>query len=369
MHQFSRAAAPAIFAVCVAMFLLSGCGQKAPTAVKVQTLPVTTITVQPQDENYWIETVGEVEGNEQTEIIPQVSGMLKKIAYKEGDSVKAGQVLFVIDESTYRAAYDDARASAQQAQATLAQARREAKRNEDLYKNKAVSQKVRDDAVSTYHVAEASLAAAQAKERSAAIDLARTKVTAPSAGIVSKAEVNLGTLVSASSTVLAHLTQPNALRVNFQAADRDLAGNEVTLTNSVRLQADGSNNWIPANLDYVATQVNSATATLGFRANVSADSGLRPGQFVHVQLAGRVLKDAFRVPQAAVMQKPDGTYQIYLYNQGKAKAVTVQVGPWQDKDWIVTSGLKAGDQVITDQLQRLKDGAAVKIAADKKTAS
>lgn len=351
-------------ALCSVLLLLSGCGQQKSQPKTVSALPVTTIAVQPHNESFWIETVGDVEGTAQTEIVPQVSGILKKISYREGSTVKAGEVLFVIDDRSYKAALQEAQAARQQARATLEQAHREALRNAELYRNKAVSQKAKDDAQSTYLTAQAAFSSAQAKEKMAAIDLEHTRVTAPSDGVAGKAEINPGTLVAASSTVLTHLTQPHALRVNFQVSDRDLAGNTVTTANAVRIRSDNSA-WQDAKLDYVASQINASSATLSLRALVDSSNQFKPGQFVHVQLAGRILTNAYRVPQSAVLQKPDGTYQVYVYREGKARATTITVGPWQDTDWVVTAGLQTGDQVITDQIQRLKDGSAVKLASSK----
>lgn len=361
MLMSARITTPTFVALCSVLLFVSGCGQQKSHPKPAPALPVTTLAVQSHDESFWIETVGDIEGAAQTEIVSQVSGILKKVSYREGTSVKAGEVLFYIDESSYKAAYQEAQAARRQAQASLEQARREAQRNIALYRNKAVSQKAMEDAQSAYQSAQAVLASAQAKEKMAAIDLEHTRVTAPSDGVAGKAEINPGTLVTAANTVLTHLTQPHALRVNFQVSDRDLAGNTVNTASAVRIRTENSN-WQEGKLDYVASQINASSATLSLRALVPSSTSFTPGQFVHVQLAGRILKNAFRVPQSAVLQKPDGTYQVYVYKEGKARASTITVGPWQDTDWVVTSGLNDGDLVITDQIQRLKDGAAVKLA-------
>lgn len=350
--------------LCSAL-LISGCQDKKSTPIERPPIAVTHMLVHSSNENIWVEALGEAEGVKQAEVRAQVSGILKKIAYQEGDRVKAGDTLFLIDPDTYRAAYNAAVAERKQVEAQLAQERREAQRYKTLYESKAVSKKTWDDAQSAVDIRLANLRMAKASEESARIDLERTRVKATSDGIVSRAMVNTGTLVSATSTLLATITQPEQMRVVFAVSERDLDGANITLENRVRLLTD-EGKTVEAKLDYVARQIDPSSATLTMRALVpSGTPGIVPGQFVHVQLQTRVENNAVRVPQRAVMQKPDGTYQVYVIENGLARARAVTVGLWKDSDWIVLSGIADGEMIVTDQMQRMRDKQPVKLLEKK----
>ena len=196
-------------------------------------------------------------------------------------------------------------------------------------------------------------------------DYERTAVKATSDGIVSRSLVNTGTLVSATDTLLATITQPEEMRIVFAVSERDLDGATISLDNKVRLRLDNGKT-VDAKLDYVARQIDPTSASLMMRAKVPAGTpGVVPGQFVHVQLQTRVEKHAIRVPQRSVIQKPDGTYQVYVIRGDVARAVPVTVGLWKDTDWIILSGLEAGDKVVTDQIQRVRDKQPVTLVEKK----
>ena len=343
---------------------LSGCQKQAPAVVERAPLKVATVTVALKDEFRWIEALGVTEGTDEAEVRAQVSGLLQKIAYKEGDRVKAGDTLFVIDPAPYKAALDAAVADRRQVQAQLVQDTREARRYEKLFEAKAVSRKERDDALSQVDIRKALLAAAQANEDNARINLNRTSVKAPSDGLVGASEVNVGALVSETSTLLAKITQPDNLRIRFTVSERDLAGAQVALDNKVRLRM-ASGKMYDARLDYVALQMDTTTATRLMRAKIAAqEAGVLPGQLVHVQLQTQTLKNVARVPQPAVYQLPDGSYEVYVAKDGKALAKTVEVGNWADTDWIILKGLENGDKVIVDNIQRLRPGIKVELKTE-----
>lgn len=357
-RPFRLSRLPVMLLACSAL-LLGGC-DKAPTTVKApKTLTVSVVPVKSSTEIMWTETLGEVQGKEQTEVRAQVSGILKEIAYTEGKPVREGDVLFVLDDAPYRAALHAASATTRQIEAQLQQNEREAARYRQLFEARAVSQKQVDDATSAVRISSALLASTKAKEDDARIALERTRVTAPSDGIAGRAVVNKGTLVTANSTLLALLTQTDRLRVTFSLSERDIGGNAITLNNQIRLR-DASGKTVPARLDYVSRQLDSKSASLTLRAAVDDNSlSLLPGQLVSVQVQLATLPKVYRVPQRAVLQRPDGSYQVYLERDGKAQPQNVVVGNWKDSDWIVLSGLNDGDKIITDQLLRLKPGLPV----------
>ena len=336
--------------------LVAGCQKSAPAALERPPLKVTVVTAAAGDEYRWIETLGQTEGVEQAEVRAQVSGILEKITYREGDSVQAGDTLFVLDQAPYRAALASAVAARRQVEAQLMQDEREEARYRKLFEAKASSRKEWDDARSAVAIRRALLASARAQENAARINLERTEVKSPSDGVVSMAEVNKGALVTATSTLLAHITQPEKLRVRFTVSERDLKGAPITLQNKVRLRV-ASGETYDGSLDYVATQVDVQSATRTMRARIPGKkAGFLPGQLVHVELQAELLKGVYRVPQRAVLQKPDGSYQVYVASGGRAHAVTVTVGLWKDSDWIVLSGLSGGEAIIVDNIQKLRDG-------------
>ena len=323
-------------------------------------LAVRAVSATPTDEMLWIETLGETEGARQAEIRAQVSGTLKAITYKEGDTVRNGQTLFVIDDAVYEATLNAAKASVEQAVASEQIALTDYKRYEALLKANATSRKLFDDAKSALKVARAQLKQARAKKDDAQVAFDRTRVKAPSDGVAGRCELNIGALISANSTRLTTLTQPDNLRVKFELSERDLAGNPVTTESPVRL-FDSSRREIAAKLDYVSRQINTATSTRTLRGVVAPGSGLVPGELVSVQLGLKKLTGVYRIPQKCVQQMPDGTYRVFTEQEGRVRSVPVTVGTWKETDWIILSGLKTGDKILIDQIQRLRDGLPVSV--------
>ena len=364
MTAFSRFAAALLGGL---LFLpLAGCQKTTTAPTAPAPIAVSTLTIhQAADEPHWIEILGRAEGGKSVDIHPQVTGVLKRLAYKEGDFVKTGDVLFEIDDAPFRAKLDAAKSLTRQRADELSQAEREYKRTKTLFEAGAGSRKDYDDAASARNQARHALSQAQADERDAAINLGWTKVQAPTAGYASKAVVNPGALVD-SSTTLASITQHDDVRVTFAPSDRDLAAGPITLQTPV-LVFRANDQELPAKLDYVAQSFDPDVGTRLMRAAVSTQSSVIPGEFLKVRLQVSVDKNAFRVPQKAVMQKPDGTYAVYVVENGKAVERAVTVGLWEGTDWIIRTGLKAGDSVITNQLLKLRSGAPVKSESAGKT--
>lgn len=345
-------------AALFSLLALVGCKKETSAPAPVQPLTVTTLVVTATDEPHWIELLGQTEGGREVEVRAQVSGLLKSVAYKEGDLVKKGDVMFTIDDATFRAKYNAAKAATQKAASDLEQAERELSRNTELQKSGAVSRKVYDDAMSLRNQMLHALAVAKAEENDARINLDWTRVRAPVTGYAERAAVNPGALVTNASTLLTTITQHDDVRVTFAPTDRDLAAQPVTLKNAVRLfRSDGTE--LKARLDYVAQSIDPELGVRRMRAKVEDGSTLLPGEFVKVRLMTNIERGVFRVPQKAVLQRPDGTYAVYLMKDSHAEARTVEVGLWEGSDWVIRSGLEDGDVVITNQMIRLRDGLPV----------
>lgn len=338
----------------------AGCKPKGSASAEPAPLEVDIVRISLADEPRWIEMIGQAEGGGEVEVKSQTDGILKTQRYREGDFVKAGDVMFEIESDVYRARFNAAAAARRRSADELRQAERELKRAEGLFRSGSGSRKALDDARSARNQAKHQLDEARADEADAKIALEWTKVKAPASGYASKALVNPGTLVSADSTVLASVTQHDDVRVVFAPSDRDLEGAELSLNNAVRIfRKDGAE--LSAKLDYLAQSIDYDVGTRTMRAKIAAGSGVLPGQFVRVRLMVGVDRQACRVPQKAILQLPDGTYCVYIAKEGRAERRPVTVGLWEGRDWIVLSGLKTGDAVITNQLLRLRDGARISV--------
>lgn len=358
LNVFSRPSATLALLFSAVVLVTAGC-KDTPKPTTKAPVPVKTIAAVPSDEPLWLEALGRAEGRSEINVVSRVAGNLTRIGYAEGTSVKAGATLFVIDEAPYKAALAAAEATVKQRQAEYAQAEREMKRTAQLAAAGSSSRKALDDAKSSLTVSASQVKAAQAALTTARLNLAYTRITAPTAGTAGRALVNVGGWVTAGSTVLTTLSQPDDLRVTFTISENDAAGRRITTANPVRL-FDTTGNELTGKLDYVAREIDPKTATLTLRARLTEKSQVLPGQYVHVQLARETLENVFRVPQGAVQQKPDGTYQLFIEKDGKVSARTVKLGTWKSSDWIVLSGLSEGEAVVVSNLQRIKDDTAVK---------
>lgn len=341
------------------LFALGGCGEKKASAPKQTQLTVTTLTAVSGSQPYVVDLFGQTEGQQAVIVYPQVTGPIISRDYTEGALVKKGDKLFTIDPAPFDAALQSAKAAVAQAEVSLAKASREAARYTKLHKSEAVSEKEYTDAVSELALCKANLQAAQAKQREAEITLGYTEVKAPVDGIAGRALVNPGALVSANSTALTDITQDNLLKVRFSLSDNDLHGYSVNDHSPVSVVDDRNGQETPAVIEFTATQIDPETGARSLSAVIPQSSGLLPGQYVTVHLTLGEQDGVFLVPQSAVRQLSDGTYSVYVYSDGKARQRPVTVGRWQGTDWIITSGLNDGDEVIIDQIQKLRDKAAV----------
>lgn len=342
------------------VLLLTGCQEQEKKVAQSKAIPVHTAIAQSTVQPYWIDVFGQTEGNQAVLVYPQVTGPILSRNYQEGHEVKKDDILFTIDPAPFQAAYRSAQASTLQAKANLDKATREAKRYTSLHKANAVSEKEYTDALSEYEVCKANLAAAKAKEEEAFITLGYTKIRSPVNGIAGRALVNPGTLVQAHATQLTDVTQENHLKVRFSLSDHDMHGYTVTDKSPVEVIFDKSNKPIEGKINFTAVQVDPKTGTRSLSADLPAQTEILPGQYVTVRLTLGEQKNVFLVPQKSIRQLSDGTYSVYVLRDNKARAVPVTVGKWIGTDWVVTGGLKNGDEIILDNIQRLKDKAPVK---------
>lgn len=316
-------------------------------------LSVTVIEVQPLNIPATIEVVAETEGARETEVRARVGGIITRRLYQEGDAVKAGQPLFQIDRAPYEIALSEARARAEQTA-------REAKRLQPLVEARAVARKDYDDALSNNAMAQAAL-------RQAELNLSWTTVTAPVAGTTGRALKSDGNLVTAGSdALLTSIYQTDPIWVRFSLGESDLARfpagrlTAADVQGIALVQGNGEVYEQPGRLNFVATNIDTTLGTQQLRAEFANREGrLLPGQFVRVRLLIGEHANAFLVPQSAVVQTDRGTLLMTVGPENKVAPRPVRTGEWQGKDWVILDGLQAGDQVIVDNLIKLRPGMPV----------
>ena len=375
------AAALALSAVLAACDSASGVASQHPGGPPPPA-DVVVEKVVPRRLPVTFEYVGQTVGSRDIEVRARVPGILLKRNFDEGRRVRKGESLYRIDPEPFRVALRLADADAAAAQARVAQATRHVKRLEPLWKERATSQRDYDDAVSAEQIAEAELAAANARREQAALNLEYTRVEAPIGGVAGRSQVSEGTLVSGPQVLLTTVTQTDPIKLRFGIADTDqmrwreqVAAGQLTLpANSafdVEVQlADGSVVPRRGKLVFSDTRVSGNTGTVEAEAELpNPDGQLRPGQFVRVRLLGALRPQAVVVPTRAVLEGPQGKF-VYVVADGKAIPRPVQVGEQTDDGWLVNKGLKPGDDVVVDGTARIFfPGAPVRLARADATAA
>lgn len=362
---------PGLAVATLLVAALSACNKSAPPSGgpprgQMPPMPVATVTAEPRSVPVSIDVVATLEGLREVEVRARVTGTLQQQLYREGEPVAAGAPLFRIERAPFEIAIDAARAAVAQAEARAEQARRESARLAGLVADRAISQREADDAASGAKTAEAALLAARAQLRDAQLNLSYTEIAAPIAGVAQRALRSVGTLVSpaAESGLLTTLVQVDPIRVRFALSEAEAAQLRQGKTRVLRLLGpDGRLAPESGKVDFAGSVVDPRLGTVQMRAEI-ANPGRRwlPGQFVRAQIVTGE-EQAFLVPQAAVMTGDQGRFVWVIGTDGKAAPKPVQTGPWQGSDWVVRSGLAAGDQVIVNNLLKLRPGAPVQKAA------
>lgn len=357
--------------------MIAGCGKKNNANMAAAGPPeVGVIVIQPQSVTLTTELPGRTSAHLIAEVRPQVGGIILKRLFTEGSDVKAGQVLYQIDPATYKAAYASARAAQSRAEANLMPARLKEQRFRDLVKIKAVSQQDYDDANAALKQAEADLASSKAAVESARINLAYTRVTAPISGRIGRSTVTNGALVTASqasalatiqqlSSVYVDVTQSSAemLRLKQNLASGLLKENGSTQARVNLKLEDGSAYPLPGTLKFSEVTVDQSTGSITLRAVFpNPKQVLLPGMFVRAIVEEGVNNQAILVPQRGVSRNQAGNATALVVGAGdKVEQRTIKVARTVGDNWLVSEGLKPGDRVILEGLQKAKPDTKVKV--------
>jgi membrane fusion protein (multidrug efflux system) len=350
--------------------LCAGCSKSAPPAPRA--IDVATLTVRSQPVTFPEEFVAETDAINAVEIRPRVGGMLMQRIPVEGERVKAGQLLFVIDREPYIAALAQARAGLAQSEAALVQSQRDLERAESLSKLDAVSQQELDAAVAKNKANLASIEAGKGAVRAAELNLGFTTITSPIDGVVGRAQLRQGGMVTANSTLLTTIYETDRMYVNFSISEQRMLTFQRELgrapdQNSTKpppfrvYLADGSLYPQIPKLNFIDPAVDARTGTLAIRLEVENPQHLlHAGQFARVQVSQQQDPNAIVLPQRAILDQQGQNYVWIVDAEGKAQQREVHMGLRLGGDWQVQQGLKSGDVVIVDGVQRLKPGTPVK---------
>ncbi|MEP7155203.1 MAG: efflux RND transporter periplasmic adaptor subunit, partial [Betaproteobacteria bacterium] len=376
---FSRMAPLAAGALIPLLAVMAGCGKGEQGGGGMPGMPPAAVTyevVAPRDITIEREYVGQTNGSREVEIRARVNGIVEKRLYEEGSVVRAGQPLFKLDSATFAAAVAQAEAGVATAEANAKLAERDYNRLKPLVEAKAISQKEWDTAASSMEVTRAQLKQALAQLRTAQVDLGYTEIRAPISGIVGRALKVEGALANASGdSLLATLAQTDPMHVNFSITDNERTSTQgevaagtlvVPKTGFVVKLKNSEGKWLKpvGKLDFGDYKADANTGAYAARAIFpNPDGALSPGQFVRVVLSGATRPNAIAVPQRAVIEGPMGK-SVYVVGKDKdgkpvAEPRPVVPGDWvtlegkETNGWIITQGLKAGDNVIVDGTARI----------------
>ena len=376
MKTFPRAAMGAIAILVIAAGGYWMFGRSAAVAPATPPAPpppdVGVVTLHRADVPITLAYAGRVAGYRTVEVRPQVSGVILKREFTEGDRVKQGDVLFRIDPRPYQAALDRVTAQLGQARATATQSEENYKRIQELIGRNVATQKQMEDAQASRETSKAAVQAAEADLATANLNMEYTQIRAPVSGPTMLTSPAEGTLVQTQQTLLTTIWQLDPAYVNFSITDaeyrafqsfqaargRPLTDNDVW----VKLQyGDGTTYPTNGKVNVSSETVDQRTGTLQIRAIFpNPDGAILPGQFVRVVIGGIALPNSFIIPARAVSQGPQGTF-VYVVNDKNAAEVKPVKLEREFKDgWIVRDGLNDGDKIIVDGVMRVRPGAPVR---------
>jgi membrane fusion protein (multidrug efflux system) len=341
-----------------------GCSSKAANT----TPPPPGVTVTPviqKDAPIYQEWVGTMAGNVDADIRPKVGGFLLTQLYQEGSYLQKGQPMFQLDKRETQAVVAQAQGELERARAVLHQAQVDVDRYTPLVAQRAVSQAELDKALSMKAGATAQINANQAILDNAELDLGWTTVTSPISGIAGVSKVQIGDLMS-PNVIMTTVSSVNPIYVDFNIAEQDYlrfarektgraAGQSLEL-----ILGDASVYPERGHLNFVNREVDSRTGTIQVRGEFSNPGNiLRPGQYARIRAITELRKDALLIPQQAVSEL-QGIYQVgVVASDNTATIKIVKLGPQFGDMWVVEKGLNAGDNVVVDGLQRIKNGMTV----------
>ena len=353
--------------------ILAGCGeatnaQKGGQAPLVVTQDVAIIDYQPS-KSY----IGRIEAVEDTNITAQVSGYLEARHFDEGQMVEKGQLLYSIEPSSFEAQVASAKAALAQAKAALKKAELDHQRGKNLLPRGSISQSEFDALTATLLGARAELEAANAQLKLAEVNLSYTQIRAPFSGRISDSKVSTGDLLSPSSGILTTLVSLDPVHTSFSVSERErlnlgmdgIKGDGSAESSGVEVQLELENGEYfehLGQLDFLGNRINTQTGTIAMRAVVpNPEQKLLPGQHIKVNLRDKNAKDVIVIPRRAVQTDLEGDFAMVMAEGNVAERRNVELGAQVEQGIIIKEGLDKDDTVITQGLQRVRNGVEVRI--------
>lgn len=339
---------------CMGVLMMTGVAMSQESASKPQGMPVSVIEAAVTSVPNTLEVTAQAEGAKEIEVRARVGGILIKRLYEEGQRVKEGQPLFQIDPEPYKIALEESQARAKQTA-------REAARLKGLFAQQAVSRKEFDDATSANEVAQANLKTAQ-------LNLKWSTVTAPMQGVTGRAQRSEGSLITTTSdgSLLTSIYQVDPIWVRFGLSSSDtskLPGGRLDPSQSTTVEIFTPNGKLypqKGKINFLSSFIDPKLGTQQLRAEFpNSENQILPGQFLKIRISTGKIDNVFLVPQAAVIQTERGFMVWTVGADNKVVPTPLQMGNWVGKNWVVLSGLKAGDKVVVDNIIKIRPGAVV----------
>ena len=354
------------------LLLFAGCGskqaqQKAPAVVAVKTMQVIK-----RDTPNVHEFTGFVEAQQEAKLTANVSGKITSKNFNGGDWVEAGQVLFTIDQRTYKANLLNAQAGLAAARTEYNRLMADAERYKKLYEQNAVSKQQYDLSVAQRDSAQAQVAAQEAILENAQINMGDTEVKAPFSGKISTSDLSVGNFVAAGQTVLATMSNTNPVRIKFSMSENEYLQLSKARSDSgakaledLRLVlSDGSVYTGAGVVDQVDREIGSGTGALTLKAKFSNDNNvLMPGMFARLQANAGTVKNAMLIPQRAVKEMLYKKFVFTVGSDNKVDMKEVTLGARVGKLWLVEKGLNGDETLVVEGVQKVNKGSEVKPTA------
>lgn len=363
--------------ICIAV-ILNGCGPgdagtqpKAPPPV-----PVNVDTVRTGSARYFDTYPGTVTAVNQVDVRPQVSGYITGIYFKEGGHVNKGEKLYSIDPQLYRGAYEQAQANLHVAESNMAKAQQDADRYAELNKHDAIAKQTLDHALSDLETSKRQVEAAKANMSSVETNLRYSTIYAPFSGTIGISLVKMGASVSPGQTILNTISSDDPLAVDFvlnesqipafikiQQTDKKATDSTFTL-----VLADKSKYPFPGKIYFIDRAVDPQTGTIKTRLEFpNPQKLLRVGMTCNVRVVNNSSAQGILIPYKAVVEQM-GEYFVFTVKENKVTQKKIAIGAMINDKIVVRDGLKAGEILVIDGIQKLRDGSSVQIGAKKPSA-
>jgi membrane fusion protein, multidrug efflux system len=341
--------------LCAVALFCASCNRGNVQAENAAAMPppmVTVVTAKAQDVPRYLDEIGRNMAFESVSITPQVAGIITERNFQDGDNLKKGQLLFVIDPRPYKAQLDAAQANLEQAKAALDLAKIQFARDQDLVGTRAISKQDYDTKKNTVDVVQAQIASAKAAIETAQINLDYCYIHSPIDGRAGARLVDVGNVVQANTTALLSIQRLDPIYATFTITESDLPQvqkemSRGTLKALVRLPSDSESTARVGRVEFLDNSVQNTTGTVNLRATMSnPEHHFWPGQFVQVRLVLATEKDAVLLPSQATQISQQGPYVYVVKPNDTAELRPVTLGQRQGSDVVITSGVAAGERVV-----------------------